>query len=315
MLQVWRPRSRCLCLFGKRAWREGISATLFSWQSVSEVLPSAVVRVDGVQRLVLVDTGCSRSIAYVLCCKAWEEGGVSMVTISSEEWKCEGKGLVCLQVSSGPSANISVSVVASKPLGFTFILGMDGIKELGGVTVDAQDILSFGGVEKMICAATDTVVGINERDFSATSDPSTKSWTVAWKWAEGREPDVLYNQVKTYTVPDGVRGLYKEELERWIFHMTKLNMGPAKGLIPLMAVIQLNKKKVRPLMDFRELNTHICAYTADADVCADKLWEWRKQGENVSVIDLAKAYLQIKIDNFLWPYQTVKFKGQRYCLT
>ncbi|MPC72747.1 hypothetical protein E2C01_067060 [Portunus trituberculatus] len=75
---------------------EGISATLFSWQSVSEVLPSAVVRVDGVQRRVLVDTGCSRSIAHVSCCKAWKEGGVNMVTISCEEWKCEGKGTVCL---------------------------------------------------------------------------------------------------------------------------------------------------------------------------------------------------------------------------
>lgn len=121
-----------------------------------------------------------------------------------------------LQVSSGASANISVSVTASKPLGFTFILGMDGIKALGGVTVDAQGIVCFGGVQKAICAATDTVVGINERDFSATYDPSTKSWTAAWKWAEGREPDVLHNQVETYSVPDGVRGPYEEELERWI---------------------------------------------------------------------------------------------------
>ena len=77
-----------------------------------------------------------------------------------------------------------------------------------------------------------------------------------------------------------------------------------------MVVIQENKRKVRPMMDFRELNTHIGAFTADSDVCADKLREWRRQGINVSVIDLAKAYLQIRIHPSLWPYQTVCFKGQ-----
>lgn len=30
--------------------------------------------------------------------------------------------------------------------------------------------------------------------------------------------------------------------------------GPAKGLIPFMAVVQWNKRKVQPVLDFRELN-------------------------------------------------------------
>lgn len=67
--------------------------------------------------------------------------------------------------------------------------------------------------------------------------------------------------------------------------------GPAKGLISLMAVVQRNKRKVRPVLDFRELNAYIDAFTADSDVCSDKLREWRRQGVNVSVVDLAKAYL------------------------
>lgn len=33
------------------------------------------------------------------------------------------------------------------------------------------------------------------------------------------------------------------------------------------------------------------------------------------VVDLAKAYLQIWICDSLWPYQTVNFRGKRYCLT
>ncbi|KAG0725639.1 hypothetical protein GWK47_038205 [Chionoecetes opilio] len=82
-----------------------------------------------------------------------------------------------------------------------------------------------------------------------------------------------------------------------------------------MAVVQHNKRKVRPVLDSRELNTYIDVFSADSDVCADRLREWGRQGVNVSMVDLAKAYLQIKIHDSLWPYQTVMFRGQRYCLT
>lgn len=258
--------------------RGGVSATLLSWQSVSEVLPSAVVSVEGVQRRVLVDTGCSHSIAHISCCKEWRKSAVNMVTVSGEEWQCEGTGTVRLQVSCGAYVDINVIVTTSKPLGFSFLLGMDGIKALGGVTVNAQGKVYFG-VEKMpICAASDTVVKVDERDFSVTYDPSSKSWTAIWKWAGGREPDVLRNTVDAYSVPEGPRIPYEEELQRWIkdgwlLPYDESKSGPAKGLVPLMVVVQCNKGKVRPVMDFRELNTHIDAYTADADVCADRLRE------------------------------------------
>ena len=48
-----------------------------------------------------------------------------------------------------------------------------------------------------------------------------------------------------------------------------------------MAVVQHNKGKVRPVLDFRELNTYIDTYTADSDFCSDRLREWWKQGTNV----------------------------------
>uniref|UniRef100_A0A5S6Q0X4 RNase H domain-containing protein n=1 Tax=Trichuris muris TaxID=70415 RepID=A0A5S6Q0X4_TRIMR len=84
---------------------------------------------------------------------------------------------------------------------------------------------------------------------------------------------------------------------------------------PLMAIVQRNKGKVRPLMDFRELNEHIATFTASADVCASKMRDWRKQGTNVSMIDVKDAYLQVRVDEALWPYQTVVVKGRKYCLT
>ncbi|KAK4326819.1 hypothetical protein Pmani_002676 [Petrolisthes manimaculis] len=98
----------------------------------------------------------------------------------------------------------------------------------------------------------------------------------------------------------------------WLVPHNECKHGPPKGLIPLMAVVQHNKGKVRPVLDFRELND---TFTADSDVCADKLWEWRKQGINLSMVDLKKAYLQIHIHESFWPYQTVMYKGCRYFLT
>ena len=68
-------------------------------------------------------------------------------------------------------------------------------------------------------------------------------------------------------------------------------------------------------MDYLELNKYVDTYTANADVCSQKLREWRQQGPNVAVLDLCRAYLQVHVDKPLWPFQTVEIKGQRHCLT
>ena len=63
---------------------------------------------------------------------------------------------------------------------------------------------------------------------------------------------------------------YENELHDWIERKWLLEydenvMGPPKGQIPLMAVIQRNKdNKVRPVLDWREANNFIEAYTRDA---------------------------------------------------
>ena len=108
---------------------------------------------------------------------------------------------------------------------------------------------------------------------------------------------------------------YERELQMWIDNGCLLpypekELGPPKGLIHLMAIRQENKQKVRPVIDYRELNKYV-----NAVVCSQKLTEWRQQGPNVAVQDLRRAYLQVHVDKSLWPFQTVEIKGQRYCLT
>ena len=57
------------------------------------------------------------------------------------------------------------------------------------------------------------------------------------------------------------------------------------------------------------------AYTVNVDVCTQTMRECQQQGPKAAIVDLRWAYLQIHIDKLLWPFQTVKIKGQRYCLT
>lgn len=91
--------------------------------------------------------------------------------------------------------------------------------------------------------------------------------------------------------------------------------GEFDGFIPLMAVIQHNKDKVRPVLDYRELNQYVSSHTAGSEVGGEKLRAWRKLGDKVCTIDLRKAYLQIHVAPHLWKYQVVQLKGKNYCLT
>uniref|UniRef100_A0A5S6QPD7 Reverse transcriptase domain-containing protein n=1 Tax=Trichuris muris TaxID=70415 RepID=A0A5S6QPD7_TRIMR len=197
---------------------------------------------------------------------------------------------------------------------------MNGIVALGGVTVESRRRVRFEMEGTEVCAADVATIKLEERDLMAEFNPTKRTWSMRWKWTKGAEPDVLKNRIQEHSPSDEARALYEDELGKyitngWLVPYDHIKHGPAKGLIPLMAVIQRNKKSVRPVMDFRELNTHIEAFTAGSEICAQKLRDWRRQDANVTMLDLKRAYLQIHVDQSLWPYQTVGHKGRKYCLT
>ena len=47
----------------------------------------------------------------------------------------------------------------------------------------------------------------------------------------------------------------------------------------------------------------------------DTLRNWRRMSGKLKVVDLKSAYLQIHVDESLWPFQQVCYQGQLYCLT
>ena len=63
---------------------------------------------------------------------------MAILTISSEKQRCEGTGVVRLRLDNGASVDVKVFVVSDKPLGFPFVLGMNGVTALGGVSVNAH---------------------------------------------------------------------------------------------------------------------------------------------------------------------------------
>ena len=116
-----------------------------------------------------------------------------------------------------------------------------------------------------------------------------------------------------------MRQTFNEELESWIENgwlvpYNKQQHGMLRGLVPLMAVYQSHRSKVWPVLDYHELNDHVTATIADSNLYANQLRKWHHHGVNVSVLDLCKAYLQLRVDQQLWPFQTVMVDGRRYCL-
>jgi len=261
----------------------------------------------------MVDTGCSRTIVS----KEFGKGGmeqrrsVDVVMMNGEvEVVNEVRG-VCLEVGG---RRFVLDCLMGKVLGpYQILLGMDVIAKMGGIKVDREGGVKFGeGIVAAASSREDKIV-IEDKDFVAKFEDG--HWTVSWVWKNGEEPE-LTNKLAGYKVNERIRPDYEREIRRWIEEgWLQPYDGPTGGLLPLLAVLQENKGKVRPVMDFRELNQFVSSHTGESAVCGEKLREWRRKGTAVTMVDLKNAYLQIRVDKSMWRYQVVEFGGRKYCLT
>ena len=327
-------------MLGKRE-RGGVCAGSSPRGSLT-ALPTVNITVCGRRVIALVDTGCSRTIVAPHLSEGSRGGKCDVVAVDGSRVRCLGESVVSAIVAGVP-VRMDCIVAARLVEGFDVILGMDIINELGGVSV-RNGCVEFGcerrdadmsrptgsseckaphsarGPTSYASCVASTQAVMEHKDFDIKYDDDSKSWTVSWRWIGGVQPDKLSNSISEYSMTHDVRPKFEEEVERWIENgwlrsYDEGELGPPKALIPLMAVVQPNKDKVRPVMDFRELNSFVQAHTADADVCADKIRGWRRQGSNVSTLDMSSAYMQVHVAKSLWRFQTVIFRDKRYCLT
>ncbi|XP_037069745.1 uncharacterized protein LOC119091199, partial [Pollicipes pollicipes] len=299
---------------GKRVGGRRVSASAVS-SPLRGALPITRLEVNGRMVSVLVDTGCTDTLVHAGHCAQWTPRMVQMATINGQELRCCGTGSIVINTTDR-RVTLEVLVVPGRPLCVDVVLGMNGITALGGISVRTPTDVRFYGA----AAVTQRGLEVDAADLTARFSGKKQAWTVAWEWKDGTGPECLHNVVAEYPVPADARQAYDAEIDAWISNgwlmpYDKQVDGPPRGLVPLMAVRQANQDKVRPVLGYRELNSFVTAHTVDADVCADQPRKWRRQGTRVTVVDLCRAHLQLRLERRLWPYRTVMVRGQRYCLT
>ena len=232
--------------------------------------------------------------------------------MNGERVKCEERENVAIAYGA---AQVSLNCLLAGLLrGFDMLLGMDAIMRLGGLEVDRMGRICFPNTVACASQEKDREVEIEDDDFSVKFGDG--KWTAKWKWSSGFSDPALKNAVSEYRISSESKCQYENEIEKWIANgWLKKHEDEVRGLVPLMAVVQRNKGKVRPVMDFREINGFVSSHTASSSVCGEKLRNWRKLGSDLSVIDLKHAYLQVHIDETLWPYQGIMYKNVQYVLT
>jgi ribonuclease HI len=268
----------------------------------------------------LVDTGCTQTVAARTLLKDVQKCGGVVVAVDGTSVQCSTG---CIDVNvCGQQLKVNCLVLDNMLKEFALILGMDVVERLGGVNVWPNRKVTFGvaaAAVRPLSSAQESGDGLDnvkldDVDFSAFFDG--KKWTVKWKWLNG-EPE-MHGKVACYAMNENVRADFDKELQSWIDEgilQPVADDDTTRSLVPLMAVQQLNKGKVRPVLDFRALNQHVSSHSGASDICDETLRKWRQVGDNITLLDLRKAYLQLHVDSELWKHQVVKHKGKCYYLT
>ena len=243
-------------------------------------------------------------------------GGKGVVVVDGCLVHGVGEADVWLMVDS-QQLEVACLVMANLVDEFKVIVGMDVIRQLGGATVDSAGVW-FGrrsvGAAVVVAPSVETrlaAVEISNKDFEARFDRT--KWTVAWRWRD--VAPVLTNMVSKYAMSTAVEQQFDEELEKWKEEgWLQPCEAPTHGVIPLLAVEQECKGKVRPVMDFRELNAYVESHTGDSDVCGETLCKWRSMKGKPAVLDLRSAYLQLHVHKELQRFQIMKHRGHYFQL-
>ena len=299
----------------------------------SREMPVVKAIVNGQSVLCLVDTGSGCTMVSTRVAVGLK--GRKARHFMTADGKTSSDGRECWAAVGLHEHCFSVRAIAHRGLenlGVDCLLGDDVVDHMGGVSIrrgsDSRYVVSWGKPSPTECCGVffnrkgrslacgvAPPLSISDKDFDAVF--ANGKWTVSWRWAAG-EPKQLQTGVGEYkcTRTPGVHEKYTEEIQSWISKGWLVEWeGPVKGIIPLLVVVQPTKDKVRPVMDYRELNPFVESHTEESAVCAEKVRKWRQLQGQLKVVDLKSAYLQIHVSKELWQYQVVRYNGVHYALT
>lgn len=163
----------------------------------------------------------------------------------------------------------------------------------------------------------DNVRNIEDKDFQARFDGIQLTKEYLWKG----KTSVCQNRVTCYkhTLKGGARIEFESRVDQWIDEsiLRSWKGEEPNCVLPIMVVVQPTKKKVRPVLDFRELSKYMSCHTdgGAADVCGETSQVRRCMTGVTTIVNVKSAYLQLHVSEKLWQYQLVRFKGRTYYLT
>ena len=160
-------------------------------------------------------------------------------------------------------------------------------------------------------------------------DSTARRWTLTWQWKAGSPPPHpvghgVGEYLRAKLTPDQER-LFAAEVDKWVDegwlvpHDEDVH-GPQGGVLPVIAQIQEHKAStsVRLCLDYRCLNDLLTSQPGrSAPVCEDTLRNWRRAGDlnELRLLDIRKAHLQVHIAPELQRSQTVLWQGKVYVMT
>ena len=169
----------------KHSEAEDVCASSLPKQSVMG-LPTKRLSIMGVFQDVLIDSGCTCCIIYKKCAKKITKKEVSVVTVNGQQQQCEGVSQTRIATPNGNTVCVEALVVDFKPLGFCFLMGMNGIVALGGVSISVtRDIYFMGKNEECLLGLRSDMpkdvsdMNIIAQDFTASFEKENRDWIIA----------------------------------------------------------------------------------------------------------------------------------------
>jgi len=287
-----------------------------------------MIQLDGQSTRAILDTGSGVSLMKRGMRKytaADSVSGLRLESVDGSQLKILGKCTVTSMVIEGEDIGPQEFYILDKlPRGIDVIIGND-ILLRNEVTIKFSNRKSSINVENKcsrVCAVDSNQsenLLIEDKDFTATFNNG--EWIVQWKFAT--ENPTGRKQCHNYQVGADELQSFNDEIQDWIKEGVLIEWelekhGEIKNMIPLMCVRQVKsgKTKVRPVLDYRFLNDQLASYPGGSlPSCQERLREWRMLGPDCAVMDLRRAYLQIRIDKNLWAYQVVRFNNRVYVMT
>ena len=109
---------------------------------------------------------------------------------------CCGESVVQIGIGNGPSVAVQALVVDWDLLGYDLLLGLNAIRQLGGMAMSDTSKVRFPHRERLMCAA----ITLDEPAFH-TKYEAKRVWIASWKWSGDQPPLSLKNRLSEYPTP------------------------------------------------------------------------------------------------------------------